>query len=359
MIEYIRRSARISRYAGVPFPLTLGRMLLGRLLHDRGPMEFDTFQFAAKPVAQWHTYLPDRERYRLQAAVSPPAERALEENKLLFWKHCTTHGFPCAPISGIIPNRAKPVDLSAVPTLRSFATEAALAAYFAELGHFEGFGKPIGGGQGYGAFAFTVRDGKLVASARHADVGQLFAECTTSRFPGGGYLLQPRLSPHPAMRPFMPGPGLGTVRVFSFLTASGGVEVPFAGLRVPAPRALCDNFSYGSLGVPVDVSTGRLGVAVGVTADTPISHFVERHPETGATFAGQQIPFWSELLTLVEAAARAFRGLPALGWDIAICQDGPLLLETNWAFGADIAERLTNRGWARELRAWYARYASP
>ena len=295
----------------------------------------------------------------MQAAVAPVAERVLEENKLLFWKHCTMHGLPCVPIVGIIPNREAPVDLSEVPTLRSFPSEEALAVAFAELGHFEGFAKPIGGGLGYGAFDFAIRDGKLVASSDHADVGQLFAACATSRFPGGGYLLQPRLTPHPAMRPFMPGPGLGTLRVFSFLTASGDVDVPFAALRVPAPGALCDNSRFGALGVAVDVHSGVLGTAVGATAATPISHFVTRHPETGAVFAGQQLPFWPELLALVKTAARAFHTLPALGWDIAICENGPVLVETNWEFGARQAERITNRGWAQELRTLYARYAPP
>jgi hypothetical protein len=303
--------------------------------------------------------LPDRERYRLQAAVSPVADRVLEENKLLFWRHCVDHGLPCVPIIGVIPNREAPVDLSAVPTLRSLASQTALSEYFAELGHFEGFAKPIGGGQGYGAFAFTVRDGKLVASARHADVGQLFAECTTSRFPGGGYLLQPRLRPHPDMRPLIPGPGLGTLRVWSFLTASGDVDIPFAALRVPAPGALCDNSRFGALGIAVDVHSGVLATAVGATAATPISHFVTRHPETGAVFAGQPLPFWPEVMTLVKRAALAFRSLPALGWDIAIGEDGPVLIETNWAFGFRQAERVTNRGWAQQLRTLYARYAQP
>ena len=104
MIEYFRASARLSRHLGVPFVPTLGRMLLGRLLFDRGPKEFDVFQFAAKPVGQWRTYLPDAERRLLQSAVSPPSARAMEENKLLFWQRCVAHALPCAPIVGVIPN---------------------------------------------------------------------------------------------------------------------------------------------------------------------------------------------------------------------------------------------------------------
>jgi hypothetical protein len=355
MLEYFRRSAYISRYADVPFVTTLGRMLLGRLFFDRGPKEFDTFRFATKPVGQWRTYLSDAERRALQSAVSPPSARAMEENKLLFWQRCVAHALPCAPIVGVIPNEQTPVDVSAVPSLPVFTSAASLSAWFERLGNFDGFAKPIGGGEGYGAFPFRVRDGVLVPSARHADGSQLFNECTSSRFPGGGYLLQPRLIPHDALRPLMPGPGLGAIRVFSFLTTNDQVEIPFAGLRIPMKGSHVDNLHQGAMAVPVDVITGTLGVAVGMTADVPIWHDIPCHPETGASFTGYRIPYWAEVVSTIRAAALVFRELPALGWDVAICADGPVLIETNWEFGTGIAEKLTNRGWANDLRASFAR----
>jgi hypothetical protein len=58
---------------------------------------------------------------------------------------------------------------------------------------------------------------------------------------------------------------------------------------------------------------------------------------------------------MVRTAALVFRELPALGWDVAVCADGPVLIETNWAFSTEFAERLTNRGWAEDLRANFAR----
>lgn len=355
MLEYVRRSARISRYADVPFITTLGRMVLGRLLFNRGPKEFDVFRFATKPVAQWRTYLPDAERQLLQSAVSPPSARSMEENKLLFWQRCVAHALPCAPIVGVIPNERTPVDLSMIPSLPVFPSTVALSTWAAQVGNFDGFAKPIGGGQGYGAFPFRVRDGALVPSERHADAAQFFHECAASRFPGGGYLLQPRLIPHESLRPFMPGPGLGTIRIYSFLSADDEVAIPFAGLRVPAAGATCDNFSYGALGVPIDIATGTLGTAVGITPEVPISSSIPRHPESGAPFSGHQLSSWGDVVSLVRTAALVFRELPALGWDVAICADGPVLIETNWAFGTEFAERLTNRGWADDLRASFAR----
>lgn len=153
----------------------------------------------------------------------------------------------------------------------------------------------------------------------------------------------------------MPGPGLGAVRVWSFLTANDQVEIPFAALRIPTKGAHVDNLHQGAMAVPVDVVTGTLGVAVGNTSDVPIWHEIQFHPETGAVFTGCRVPFWAEALSTIRTAALVFRDLPALGWDIAICPDGPVLIETNWEFGTAIAEKLTNRGWANDLRASFAR----
>lgn len=354
MHAYVQMARRLSRYWKVPFPTVLLRMMLGRLLYKRGPTEFDMFRFATKPVVMWRHYMPQAERLRLQEMHAPPSSRIWEEDKLRFAERCRKHGLPCAPVTAVIPALRDGVDTAHAPDVARITSAAMLRALFTSLRHFDGFAKPLGGGAGYGAFGFRIRDGTLVPSRHHADAEQMFTACATSRFPGGGYLLQPRLLPHASLLPFMPGPGLGTVRIYSFLNASGEVSIPLAGLRVPAAGAECDNHQYDASYVLVDVETGVFGAAVGFTTAQPISHEIICHPETAATFSGGMIPCWPEVLTLVRAAATAFSMLPALGWDVAVTPDGPLLVETNWQFGPQLAERLTNRGWADELRTLYA-----
>lgn len=350
---------QLSRYWDAPFTTVLFRMALGRVLYDRGPSEFDRFRFTTKPVAQWETYLPELERLHLQELHAPAASRIWEEDKLRFARRCEEHGLPSIPITGVIPASENGVDTSHVPSVMQLSSCDALQSCFAALHDFDGFAKPLGSGQGYGAFAFSVRAGALVPSRHHTTVQQMYDECTAKKFPGGGYLLQPRVVPHQLLRPFMPGPGLGTVRVFSFLDTTGRVSIPFAGLRIPAAGAECDNQRHDALGAPIDVATGVLGEAIGRTIERPISHPIARHPETGAYFAGSVIPCWAEVRSLVHSAAQAFHLLPALGWDVAITPGGPLLVETNWQFASSFAERLTNRGWADELRTLYTQCASP
>jgi hypothetical protein len=354
---YWQMAQRLSRYWEVPFGIVLGRMVLGRIMYNRGPIEFDEFRFATKPVSLWRTFLPGKELRRLQEACAPAASRKWEEDKLRFALRCVEHGLPTVPITGVIPALTDGVDTSHAPSVSRIGSAPALCALFTALHDFDGFAKPLASGQGYGAFAFSVRNGRLVPSRHHATEEQMYIACATSRFPGAGYLLQPRVVTHEQLRPFMPGPGLGTVRVFSFRTAQDDVVIPFATLRIPAAGEECDNWQFNAMGASINVESGVIGKAVGRTTARTLLHPITAHPETAAVFADSVVPCWPEVLTLVRAAAHAFPMLPALGWDVAITTDGPLLIETNWQFGAECAEILTDRGWAAEFRALYARCA--
>jgi hypothetical protein len=239
-----------------------------------------------------------------------------------------------------------------VPVAR---TPFELDAILAPLRHFDGFAKPLAGGQGYGAFTFEIRNGTVSGAAVSGSIEDLFRYCTTVPFGNGGYLLQPRMRCHPALSAVMPGPGLGTVRLNTFLGPDDDLTIPWAVLKVPAPGEVVCNPRLGALMLPVDLETGRLGAAVGPTKDQPLVHEVEISPSTGLRFSTAVIPGWPDVVALVRRAAYAFRELPCLGWDVAVLPDGPVLLETNWAFGIYTQQIVYDRGLKEEFRALYAR----
>lgn len=53
------------------------------------------------------------------------------------------------------------------------------------------------------------------------------------------------------------------------------------------------------------------------------------HPETGATFKGFKIPYWQETLQMLEKAVRTMHQVGYVGWDIAITESGPVIIEGN------------------------------
>ncbi len=55
----------------------------------------------------------------------------------------------------------------------------------------------------------------------------------------------------------------------------------------------------------------------------------KNHPETNAQFKGFKIPYWNETLEMLEKATRTMYQVGYVGWDIAITENGPILIEGN------------------------------
>ncbi len=137
--------------------------------------------------------------------------------------------------------------------------------------------------------------------------------------------VEPRIEPHPALRALWPD-GLCDVRV---LTLRG---TPFmAMLRVPTRRSRGRaNLHSGGLGLAVNVESGR--TTGGLSGRTPIT----RHPDSGESVVGIQVPAWQDVLL---QAVRAARSVPLgyLGVDLVIDETGAaLVLEINARPGLEI-----------------------
>ena len=94
-------------------------------------------------------------------------------------------------------------------------------------------------------------------------------------------------------------------------------------LRVPTQNSDGKaNLHQGALGVGIDIKTG-CGIHA-IHDGVPLKH----HPDTGIALLGRKLPFWDEILRISCQAAQAVP-LKYLGVDLAIANDGPLILEIN------------------------------
>src|SRR5262249_50350900 len=83
------------------------------------------------------------------------------------------------------------------------------------------------------------------------------------------------------------------------------------------------NLHQGGIGAGVDLDTGRTNHAVAR------NRFVERHPDTGVSVLGMQVPCWDAVLSMSVRGAEAV-GLGYIGVDIVVdAHEGPMLLEAN------------------------------
>jgi hypothetical protein len=151
-------------------------------------------------------------------------------------------------------------------------------------------------------------------------------------------LLQPCVVNHRDLLPLTPG-GLCTVRMVTYRGPGTGARVLLGAYKMPVGDSPADNFHFGGIVAPVDVVTGRLGTAI--RRQGRVLMPVERHPDTGAPIAGHRLPCWAETMALATAALDAAHDRPSIGWDVAITDDGPVLVEGNTLSNPDIAQAPT------------------
>lgn len=126
----------------------------------------------------------------------------------------------------------------------------------------------------------------------------------------------------------------------------------FCSVRVGNGSKVVDNFHSGGMSAVVDCETGL------VTAEAMDKEGIryECHPRTGTRFEGFQIPCWEQVKEMVKDACRQHPEMTVIGWDVAITEEGPLLIEGNRRPGFDMVQMLVNEGQKYVLEDLTARF---
>ena len=101
-----------------------------------------------------------------------------------------------------------------------------------------------------------------------------------------------------------------------------------------------DNFHQGGVGVRIDRKKGCLK---GKAISKDLEEF-ECHSLTQVEFDGFPIPYWDEIEKMVCEAAMVNTDVKVVGWDVALSNKGPLLVEANRRPGFDLVQILEDRG---------------
>lgn len=125
---------------------------------------------------------------------------------------------------------------------------------------------------------------------------------------------------------------LNTIRVVT-ITTNNNVKFLFAGLRVGQQGAELDNISQGGTVAKLDIKTGRIASSFHTLND---KHLSDMKPYFNKI--GYQIPFWNELIRMLIDAANITPQIGIVAWDVAITQNGPIIIEGNESFGSNIMQ---------------------
>lgn len=187
------------------------------------------------------------------------------------------------------------------------------------------FYKPLDGDSGRGIEKILVKD----------DVESLYAEVLKKN----DGILEETVIQHKDMDKMNPNL-VQTIRFF-VCKSSFGAKIVFSALRTSLKDNVCvDNAGAGGAFANVDLNTGMVSTnafseIIALKGDFDVclvnGHGIEKHPVTGTVFKGFKLPFFEEAKALVHKISNNvdFYGRHLLGFDIAISEKGPVVIEVN------------------------------
>jgi hypothetical protein len=245
------------------------------------------------------------------------------DNKLASCSYLGLFGLP------VIPNLAIYSGNVAVARDERVLTDgAALRRFLQQDAYYPLFGKPATGTQSLGSVALRRHrpdlegvetfDGQVITLTDFID--------EIARHYASGYLFQRLATPHSAIRAIC-GERLATIRVLTLRTGTEAPRVLRVCWKIPVGNNMADNYWRGNLLARLDPESGEVLRVVSGTGVNMTTH--THHPDTNASLIGFRLPQWQKVIATATEAARLMEQAPLIGWDIAVLDDGPVIVEMN------------------------------
>ena len=140
------------------------------------------------------------------------------------------------------------------------------------------------------------------------------------------YLVETFLTQHPVMASLSPT-SVNSLRMITFFDGTD-VHVMEAVLRM-GNGADVDNYGRGGMYTVIDEKTG---IAHYGAFDKYANTFTV-HPISGTPIVGFRVPMYDRVLATLDTVSRVVPQIPYVGWDVAIGENGPVIIEGNYNTG--------------------------
>jgi hypothetical protein len=131
---------------------------------------------------------------------------------------------------------------------------------------------------------------------------------------------------------------INTIRIETYIDKKGEIHLLSSYMRFGVGTSHVDNSHAGGFYVSIDLESGKLKEK-GMTLMEYGSDDIFYHPDSGFVFKDFKIPYFDEICELI-IKATTFIPDRYIGWDIAISENGPVIIEANdltSVSGADLA----------------------
>lgn len=248
---------------------------------------------------------------------------ALVRDKFVFYQYCDSIGLPHPKTIALVRDGhiswydGKKMKFDSFDTILKHDMDA--------------FCKEISGELGKGAFTLKVSRGHIEVLGKEMSIDDL-----KDKFGSSTYIIQEKVINHTTLRKIYPS-ALNTIRLNTFMHPNGDVEYYGAELRFGTGGNHVDNAGQGGffVGVNQDGTLKDIGYYDPGMRKIVTEH--ELHPDTKERFAGIKIPYWEDIVKTTTEAHKFFYGIPSLGWDIAVTEDGFVFTEAgeDWEIQMD------------------------
>jgi hypothetical protein len=250
-----------------------------------------------------------KEFAKIHNKLNPPRYRSLLEDKYVFDRFLSSFGFPLAQMIGYIAN-------SEVHWLNNSKVMPLDQLINCEINCFI---KSYTKWGGLAVHKLNVTNKAIFIDKQIADITAL-----EKLIQGDLTVLQQTVVQHPELCK-LSASSVNTIRLVTIHDGNKACNF-FGYIRMGIGNSLVDNISHGGLGCGL-YEDGTLFE----TAHSEKTQYqdVPNHPTTGVVFGEINIPFYKEALELVTRMHDTFHCFFIIGWDIAITDSGPVVIEGN------------------------------
>ncbi|WP_195839134.1 sugar-transfer associated ATP-grasp domain-containing protein [Anaerosalibacter bizertensis] len=177
------------------------------------------------------------------------------------------------------------------------------------------FCKPIKGMQGQNCYKLrTNSDNYMIEDKKFHNIIN------------GSYIYQEVIKQHSKINEIYES-AVNPLRIVTYLDDDNNIHHISSFMTFGIGKKNVSNNSSGGIFIPVDLNEGKLiGEAVQYLEYGGLQ--CTNHPNSGVEFDGFKVPFFEESLKIIEKAVE-YLPIKLSGWDIAITEDGPCIIEGN------------------------------
>lgn len=263
-------------------------------------------------------YIRDANQYWVRAFEIIEVERKLIQNKTLICEILEREGIPTPKTLGIA-YKSPPKSIAE----RIIKNPKELYDVLQSNKGKKIFGKPNFGVQSLGVFIIKNHTGDTITiEGREPITYKDFFENVIGK---EAFLIQEFVENHVDLKKFTPY--TCTVRTYNIIR-NKNTFTPFILIKISVGNNIADNFwRNGNIIASINLKTGKIERAI--QQNGPVIKEIIEHPDTNEPLLGFKVPFWDNVLEINAKASDACKELRYQALDIAITDNGPVIIEVN------------------------------